>query len=460
MAGIGFELRKLLRHDDYFGLIRAYSYAGIIGAGPWVISILGVVLLGILSTNHVFPPNLVSQFETSVTYLIAGSLIFSGIWQLAFTRYVSDRLFAREHDLVLPNLNGLLVAAMGSGFVLSGTATLFLFEGTGALYRLLMSALFCLLTGVWVITVMLTGLKHYRAIISAFVVGYGVALSVGLLLRPFGLVGLLFAFFLGQFLLFVGLLAVIYRSYPSRQFLAFDFLKRGQMYASLLACGFFYNAGIWADKIVFWFTPQTSQAVIGPLRASAIYDLPIFLAYLSIIPGMAVFLMRVETDFVDYYDQFYDAVREGGSLSHIRNMRNGMVTSAKTGIFDIIKIQSLATIVAFVIGPAVLRFLGISLLYIPLFKIDVVGAGLQVVLMGILNIFFYLDRRARVVWLTVIFFGLNLVLSIISTHLGLYFYGFGFSISLLVSVLIGLVWLDKDMERVEYQTFMLQPWSH
>ncbi len=29
MAGIGFELRKLLRKDTLLGLIRAYAYAGV-----------------------------------------------------------------------------------------------------------------------------------------------------------------------------------------------------------------------------------------------------------------------------------------------------------------------------------------------------------------------------------------------------------------------------------------------
>ncbi len=458
MAGIGFELRKLLRRNDYLGILEAYSYAGLIGAGPWVVSIVGVVLLGILSAGHVFPPRLVSEFQTSVTYLIAGSLMFAGLWQLAFTRYVADRLFANEPDRVLPNLNGLLIVTMGLALVLATACGIFLFHGTGLVYRLLMVALFCLLVGVWVIAVMLTGLKHYRLIVAAFTIAYAATLGVGLLLRSFGLIGLLSAFFLGQLLLFVGLLGAVYRDYRAPQFLAFDFLRPGRMYGSLAACGFFYNAAIWADKFVFWFAPGTGRPVIGPLRASPIYDLPIFLAYLSIIPGMAVFLMRVETDFVDYYDRFYNAVRAGETLSHIRNMRNGMVMAAKTGIFDIVKIQSLTTILAFVIGPSVLRFLGISLLYMPLFKIDVVGAGLQVVFMGILNIFFYLDRRRRVVWLTALFLVLNIGLSIISTYIGLYFYGYGFALSLLIAVLVGLVWLDHDMEQVEYQTFMLQPW--
>ena len=38
MAGIGFELRKLLRKDSLLGLVQAYAYAGVIGSGPWVLS--------------------------------------------------------------------------------------------------------------------------------------------------------------------------------------------------------------------------------------------------------------------------------------------------------------------------------------------------------------------------------------------------------------------------------------
>ncbi|MGC8001539.1 exopolysaccharide Pel transporter PelG, partial [Salmonella enterica] len=71
---------------------------------------------------------------------------------------------------------------------------------------------------------------------------------------------------------------------------------------SLMAIGLLYNTAIWIDKAMFWYTPETSQAIIGPLRASVIYDLPVFLAYLSIIPGMAIFLLRMETDFVEDYD--------------------------------------------------------------------------------------------------------------------------------------------------------------
>ena len=51
MAGIGFELRKLLRKQTYAGLLQAYAFAGIISSGPWVLSIVGIMLIGLLSAG-------------------------------------------------------------------------------------------------------------------------------------------------------------------------------------------------------------------------------------------------------------------------------------------------------------------------------------------------------------------------------------------------------------------------
>jgi len=71
MAGIGFELRKLLKRDTFSSLLQTYGYAGIISSGPWVLSIFAVLLIGFISLPVVIPPVLVSQFQTSITYLIA-----------------------------------------------------------------------------------------------------------------------------------------------------------------------------------------------------------------------------------------------------------------------------------------------------------------------------------------------------------------------------------------------------
>lgn len=456
MAGIGFELRKLLKRDSYFSLLQTYAYAGIISSGPWVLSIIAVLVIGIISVPFVIPAVLVSQFQTCITYLIALSLIYTGLVQLAFTRYSADRIFEQEHYRLLPNLNGLLLVITTSGGILAFPLALLLFPDQTLLFRLLFAATFVVLCCVWAAAILLSGLKAYKAILANFAIGYALALVLTLVLRHWKLDGLMLAFLAGQFVLLKGMLFVIFRGYPSRSFIEFDFLRRDRIHLSLALTGFFYNFGIWVDKFVFWYHPFTGSHVIGPLNGSEIYDLPIFLAYLSILPGMAVFLVRMETDFVEYYDKFYDAVREGGSLQYIREMKDEMVRMARIGIYDIIKIQAIATIVVFLAGRRLLEAAGIPLVYLPLLYIDVAGAGLQVVFLGIINIYFYLDRRGRALTLTALFAGLNLILSIASIFLGPYFYGYGFAGSLCISILVGMYLLDRDFDLLEYKTFMLQ----
>jgi polysaccharide biosynthesis protein PelG len=108
MAGIGFELRKLMQRGSYFALLRAYAYAGVIGAGPWLLSIVGLAIIGLVSINSAVPTAYITQFHVSVTHLIAGSLILTGIVQLAFTRWVSDRLFCHQNGIIAPNFVGIL----------------------------------------------------------------------------------------------------------------------------------------------------------------------------------------------------------------------------------------------------------------------------------------------------------------------------------------------------------------
>ncbi|HQY38668.1 MAG TPA: exopolysaccharide Pel transporter PelG, partial [Giesbergeria sp.] len=323
MAGIGFELRHMLRKNTLLSLVQAYAYASVIGSGPWVFSIVGILLIGIFSASMVVPSFLVTQFQTSVTYLVASSLILTGLVQLAFTRFISDRLFEKQQDLVLPNLHGLLLVVLLVAGVLGSLALFVVLPGQGLLYRLLMLAGFTLMCGVWVLTILLSGMKRYKVIVALFGLSYVLIVASALLLRPYGLEGLLGGFVLGNYVLLAGMWLLVVREFnPTGRLVAFDFVRRSMLYPSLMAIGLLYNLGIWADKFMFWYFPPTSQAIIGGLRASLIYDMPVFLSYLSIIPGMAVFLVRIETDFVEFYDKFYDAVRSGGSLEYIESMRD------------------------------------------------------------------------------------------------------------------------------------------
>jgi uncharacterized membrane protein len=459
MAGIGFELRELLRRDSLWGLVRAYAYAGLISSGPWVLSILGVMGIGVLSVGPVAAVE-VRQFLVSVTYLMAGSLILTGALQLTFTRFIADRLFEKAERSVLPNLLGALTLSVGAAGALGSLIFLPLPSvvpwalGGGVLYRVLMVVTLATLSACWITVVLLSGLKEYRRVMAAFLAGYLVSFAGALLLRPWGLTGLLGGFLAGQVLLLFLMLALVAVRYPSDRLVSFEFLDRRRAFLSLSATGLLYNVGIWVDKLIFWFTPSTSEPVLGPLRASIIYDLPIFLAYLSILPGMAVFLVRVETDFAEEYDAFFDAVRGGETLAEIRRRRDRLTLAVRRGVSEIFKIQGITVLVLLLAGPRLLDYVGISRLHLQLFSIDLVGVGMQVLMLAVFNVLFYLDQRRSVLFLAALFVVLNVVLTIASQYAGPAFYGYGFTLSTTVTSIVGLLITSRNLDRLEITTFM------
>jgi uncharacterized membrane protein len=461
MAGIGFELRELLRRDSLWGLVRAYAYAGLISSGPWVLSILGVMGIGMLSVGPVAAVE-VRQFLVSVTYLMAGSLILTGALQLTFTRFIADRLFDKQERSVLPNLLGALTLAIGAAGVLGSLVFVPLPEamawahlGGSVLYRVLLVVTLATLSGCWITVVLLSGLKEYRRVMGSFLAGYLLSFVAALALRPFGLSGLLAGFLAGQILLLFLMLALVVARYPSDRLVSFEFLDRRRAYLSLSLTGLLYNVGIWIDKLIFWFTPSTSEPVLGPLRASIIYDLPIFLAYLSILPGMAVFLVRVETDFAEEYHGFFDAVRGGETLGEIRRRRDRLTLAVRRGVSEILKIQGITVLVLLLAGPRLLDYVGISRLHLQLFSIDLVGVAMQVLMLAVFNVLFYLDERRAVLSLSALFVASNVVLTIASQVAGPAFYGYGFALSTAVTSIAGLLVTSRKLDRLEMHTFML-----
>jgi uncharacterized membrane protein len=455
MAGIGFELRKFLQKDSFWGLIQAYGYAGIISSGPWVLSILGIMMVGIISISLNTDAELIISFLISITYLIAGSIIFGAWIQLMFTRFVSDRLFDQQREEVLPNLMGaLLVTSISS--ILIGAMLWSSFADTTISYRLLMLSNLLVLSNIWILVVMLSGLRTYKLILGAFVIGYGLTVSAALWLRVYGLEGLMAGFFIGQSVMMFLMLALLVHEYPAEKMISFGFLDKNKVFYSLAAISIIYNLGIWADKIIFWFNPLTSEPVIGPLRSAFIYDPPIFLAYLAIIPGMAVFLLRMEADFVDRYDAFFNAIREGDTLPSIRRLKKEMIDTIQASFIEIFKIQMITSVILIFAADQILNVFGISTNYRMLFSVDVVAVGVQVVLLGIFNVLFYLDKRYMILSLAILFAISNIILTLISQFLGPAFYGFGFAGAVLMTTVLGFSVLNRKLNRLEYETFMLQ----
>ncbi|HVW48803.1 MAG TPA: exopolysaccharide Pel transporter PelG [Trinickia sp.] len=456
MAGIGFELRKLMRRNTLSGVARAYLYAGVISSGPMILSCFGILIIGVLSLTVVVPTVLITQFQVSVTYMIACSLIVTGPLQLAFTRFVSDRLFEERDDLVISNYRAVQLACTVASGLIAVVAMGFGFRTEPLGYRILMIAGFVIASNIWIAVIFLSSVKQYRQILLSFAIGYTFVVGLTLSLNRHGITGLLGGFVAGHAILFALLSGIVHRHFRSPRFMSFEVFDRKMMYPSLAWVGLMFNLGVWADKFVFWYVPETGTRVIGWFHASLIYDIPVFLAYVCVMPAMAAFLVRIEADFVEYYDAFYDAVRTGATLQRIHAMRDMMVGSVRAGLYEIIKVQVVTLLLIVAFGAALLGALRISSLYLPLLLVDVIAASLQVLFLGLLNVLFYLDARREVLRLTGLFVLLNTGFTLLSIKIGPEAYGYGFAAALVAVTVVAVRTLDRKFAFLEYETYMLQ----
>ncbi len=458
MAGIGFELRKILKEDRLFSVLKMYGYSGMLSAGPWVISILAILLVGFINiaSSH-REGSEVFAFPIVITYAIAlaSSLIITGLVQLPFTRYTADLIFAHREQEVLPSYFGTLLVSWTVGFIVALPVSLWAFKAQSLLFIVGVVSTFLVLCGVWVSNILAVSLKYYRSVLLAYFVSYG---SIVISSYFFGssLEVLLMIFLFGNALLLIILMTLIVKSYEASTLLDFRFFINKKFYWSLAFAGFFYTLGSWIDKFIFWYHPLTGSKVIGLLQASVVYDMPIFIAYLSIIPGMAIFFYRLEADFADNYDFFFNSVREGAPLELIERYHHSMIRTIRHSIREIMVVQGVINIILFLSAPALFSWLNIPQLYLGLFYVLTIGAQLQLGFMSVLAILYYLDRRVVAMWLSILFFVLNSVLSFTSIYMGPAMFGYGYAVSLLISFVISLLVVRREMKGLIYETFMLQ----
>ena len=456
MAGIGFTLKHMLHKGTISGVAESYLYAGVIGSGPWLLSVVAIFTTLLLASGSAIGHGAVDDFQVSVTYLMVSSLLFTSFLQLMFTRFIADCLYAKDEEAVCPNLLGAIlltiVTATAAGFVAWAA-----WPSTPRSYALLMITSFATLSAIWIVAIFASAIKAHRTILFAFALGYGLTVILGWLLQPFGSNGLLTAFLAGQASLLFLLLHGVLRQYKSETLVRFTFLQRDRIYPSLILTGFLYTFGTWCDKFVFWADALTGVDILGPLRASPLYDIPVFIGSLSMLPGMAAFLLTVETNFAAKCTAFFDTVSEGGTLADVRRAKANMIGAMRSAFMSIGKVQSVTVMVLLILHADLLSAIGISPMYRGPVMICIIASSLQVLFIAALSILFYLDARRSVLGLCALFALCNLGASWLTLSMGPAFFGYGLFGAVLVSLTAAVVVVVGLIEEVDYHTFMLQP---
>ncbi|HKP55555.1 MAG TPA: exopolysaccharide Pel transporter PelG [Polyangiales bacterium] len=465
MAGIGFSLRALSERSGYLGALQCHAAAALISCGPWLLSTLAVLGTGRLLSAGGVDARELGRFQVAVSWLFVSSLIWTAPFQLMFTRFVADREYAGERAYTLPNLCGALACVCTLSAALSCLASRW-FASESLLLRAALGTAFVAVCGVWLVSIVLVELREQRKILGCLALGYLLSLGACWSLARWGAAAMLAGFALGQAgLLFVSL-AVLARALPVPLHgvrVSFAFLRRRALFFDLGLIGLLYNAGSWADELSFWLDPATSRAVLGPLRASPFYDLPSFAAGLCAVPGMAVFLLRVETDFAERQRAFGAALRAGASLPRLEALREALAAAAQRGIAALLRVQVLSWLACLGAGAPWLGWLagepGAAWieLQLPLFYLAALAAGLQLLVLASISFMFHLDRRGAALRLSLLLCLSNTAASWFTQRLGPAFYGYGVVAALALTSAYGLSSLNRIFAQLVRDTFVLQP---
>ncbi|MDP9427130.1 MAG: exopolysaccharide Pel transporter PelG [Actinomycetota bacterium] len=455
MAGIGFELRQAIREGSYLSGLRGYLYAAVISSGPWLLSVVALSLLGLISTSFL-SQQASTLFAATITHTFAVSLITTGLIQMGVTRYLADQLYLKKMDSIAPTFVAVMLLSSGIQFVLANV--LLAFTDLSLSFRLMATALYVAVSGIWMAMIFLSAARDYLSIVLCFAVGYLVSFTAALWLGSrFGPDAYLGGFAAGQ-VLTLGLLASrVLSEFELSDPYSMEFVGHFRLYPTLIAIGFFYNLALWIDKIVFWLSPRGVD-VGSYLAVFPAYDTSFFVASLVIVPALAIFTVNIETDFYENYKRFYAAILNQRPRQELHEAKEGMMRSVRESYLALLKIQTgLALLILTLLTPTIMQAFGIPQDYWGMFRVMIVAMSVQVFLLFTNLILLYLDMQGSVLIVCSVFLATNLGFTVVTIPLGYGFYGYGFLASSVVSTAVSLVLLMDRFRKLEYLTFTRQP---
>ncbi len=456
MAGIGFQLTKLMRNRTLAGGVQAYGYAALIGSGPWVLSMVTLALLGTV-LHRAGAQRELDLFFVAVTHIFGFSLVATGPLQLLLSRYAADSVFLKKPEQVFPSFLG----AMALTFAINGALGLIFFLGfvpAPPLFQFASVGVLMVVSTIWIGSVYLTAARDYEAVVRCFAVGYAVSFFAAWgLAQLAGIAGTMAGFLIGQVVLLLAITRVIYREFGTQTRPSFAFLSYFRRHADLALCGLVYNLGIWIDKPLHWWLSPHAYQVAGALHASPLYDQAVFLSFLTIAPGMAVFLLTLETTFAGRYAEFFRLVVEKGTLHELQRTKAAMVEALRDGLARLLKFQGAVTLALVLAADTLLHALGLGAVQTLVFQVTLVGVFLLVLFLALLTVLFYLDRLREALLSCILFTVVNFAVTLGGLMADERWYGLGFTAAAASAILLAGFYAERALIRLEFQTFSAQP---
>ncbi|MBN2659447.1 MAG: exopolysaccharide Pel transporter PelG [Spirochaetales bacterium] len=455
MAGIGFELQKVLKGGGLANALKVTLAGIVIVAGPWLISIVGIFFLNRFASSALAEGG--DLFMAAIVYTYAFSLTFFGGLHYIFTRYISDMIFIRRERRAASTLMLALIFFALMAAALSSAAVLFIrADGVSFLwlYRLAAVLLFITVNLIWLVMIFITLLKKYMTIFLVYLSGMGVSFgAVYFLGGRYGIGGALTGFTSGQILILLLLLGLIVRAYrPVRPFRELKpLLGYFRKFRYLFLAGVFYSAGIWVDKITLWFLKGAS--VEGTwFYLFEPYDIAVYFANLTIIPGLVYFMIFSETDFYSALRKFLLTI-EKGILMRITEEKYKVIRITGKSLYEQSFFQGVISFGLIALAPSINRIFLSGQTDVTTFRLVLAAAFFHIFYLTVLTFLFYIEMYREAFFSALFFFVVNFTVTAGASVIGFPWFGIGYLSAAVLSSFLSFFLLKGGVRSLDRRVF-------
>ncbi len=452
MAGIGFALRDLMRQDSLWAILESQLHGVVAVAGPWFFTIVTMALPGLMFEEAAHEAA-TTGFVTLLLYVFSTSLVLTGPLTITLTRHVSDELFALRRNAIATSFVGALIV----GFLLVAPVAV-----TGVVVvdlplevRLHAAVALGLVTVNWIAAPMLSTLQEFRLLTLSYALGTG--LFWWLLRDRTGAseAELLLAFNAGMAVTNAVICGLVLQEFSGGEGPLFGVLAAVPRYWQLALGGLLYGLGIWVDKWLMWTAPEHSVSV-GGLASHPTYDTVVFLAYVSTVPALALFIIKAETQLHERCARFYGAIQGHAPLKRLEKTRAAVVASFFTTGRDVALLQGCLTLAVLAVPTLILDGLGMPHASVFMFRFCVIGAAFHLGALLITVVLYYFDSRRTVLIINGVFLVSNFVFTALSLKLGMRWYGLGYFLAGVVTFGTAYALLSRTFDKLLFLAFVRQ----
>lgn len=459
MAGIGFELKKLFVHKGILENIKAYGFAGIVCTGPMLLGILQLLVVRFIASLGGAAVAAQDTLVAIITHTLIASLTVSSILVMVVTRYAADMLYLNKPERILPSFYGSSAALLIIGSI--GFGVFLICTNAPLAYKTLCYMLFCVLIVVWLQVSYISALKDYRRILVWFITGVAVSIVSGFLLISLKLdtiCALLCALIIGYGTIMFGFFVLMHRYFPKGQGSSTLFLVWIDRFPSLLFMGLFMSIGVFSHLIIAWFGPYGRQ-VFGLFHDAPQYDVPAFIAFLSVIPTTIGFVTSCEVNFYPKYKHYFFLYNNGGTLKDIEIAELDMIQVLKKEIYYLAQKQFITTMLFIIIGgflilPSSMMMNETSL---GIFRILCIGYGAYAIANSLFLILLYFADNKGALWTAATFMVTSIGGTLALTYVNSDYLGFGFLIGSFAMYVVAWLRLRYYLNSLQYHILCAQP---